>query len=195
MQDKKHISVLILAAGTSSRLGEPKQLLKLEEKELLWHATKKALDFSSDVTVVLGHKYEECKKALEGLNIKILRNPNYKDGLASSISYGVTNLDSCENILIMLCDQPLIPNEHYHSLIENYKKDSQNIVATKYNSNLGVPAIFPKKYFESLKKLKGDKGAKSLLIENKCTFIQIEKNHAQDIDTKEDWERVLNTLS
>lgn len=156
-----NLAVLILAAGTSSRLGEPKQLLNLKGKSLINIAIEKALELTSNVTVVLGHKNDEVKKEIENKNINIIINPNYEDGMGNTIAFGVSNIKE-EKVLIMLCDQPLIPIEHYENLIKLSNENKDKIICSQYKNQHAVPTIFPKKYFEELKKLKGNKGAKQL---------------------------------
>lgn len=193
MKNKFHI--LLLAAGTSSRLGQPKQLLELNEHTLLWHAATKALELTSNVTVVLGHKSKQCLDALKGLYVNAVVNENYKEGLGSSIAYGVSTLDDCNSLLIMLCDQPLIPRIHYTSLIERSMQFPELIIASHYGKKSGVPTIFPKQYLPALRELKGDKGAKVLLETATCQYIPLSENDSRDVDTQEDWIKIANNLS
>jgi len=179
-----NLAVLILAAGTSSRLGKPKQLVKYKNKSLIQIVVEKALAISDNVTVVLGYKATSIVEEIIDYPIAIAVNPKFYDGIASSISFGVEQIEEYDNCLIMLCDQPFIPISHYKKLIKNFEKDS--LIGSKYGSFATVPAIFSKKYYPSLLKLKGDKGAKSILAKNNAPTIKLEKKDAIDIDTKED---------
>ncbi|ADG93193.1 MobA-like molybdenum cofactor biosynthesis protein [Arcobacter nitrofigilis DSM 7299] len=185
-----NLAVLILAAGTSSRLGEPKQLLNLKGKSLINIAIEKALELTSNVTVVLGHKNDEVKKEIENKNINIIINPNYEDGMGNTIAFGVSNIKE-EKVLIMLCDQPLIPIEHYENLIKLSNENKDKIICSQYKNQHAVPTIFPKKYFEELKKLKGNKGAKQLFLKYEPISIVLADNYSIDVDTKEDWQELL----
>ncbi|PLY05788.1 MAG: glycosyl transferase [Arcobacter sp.] len=190
MEKSNNLAILILAAGTSSRLGEPKQLLKLKGKTLLNIAIEKAFELTSNVTVILGHKSEEIKKEIVNQKINIIINPNYEDGMGNTIAFGVSNIKE-EKVLIMLCDQPLIPINHYEKLIKLSNKNEDKIICSKYKNQYAVPTIFPKKYFEELKKLKADKGAKQLFIKHEPISIALDDDSSIDVDTKEDWQELI----
>jgi len=185
MGKSKNLAVLILAAGISSRLGEPKQLVKYKDKTLLENACIKALKVSENVFVVLGANYDECKKEIENLDVNIIENKNYKDGLSTSIKEGILNLNNYDKTLIMLCDQPFISTSHLQKLIEKSKK-SEKIVCSFYKNDVAVPAIFPKKYYFDLFELSGDKGAKLTIKKFGSDSIVLEDSFAVDIDKQED---------
>jgi molybdenum cofactor cytidylyltransferase len=183
MENKKELAIIILAAGKSSRLGlVTKQLLKYNGVTLLKRACKKALQITNDVFVVLGHEKEECEKEIK----------DYEKGIGSSISYGIKHTNDYKNTLIMLCDQPFINKKHLINLKNNI--DNQTIIATKYEnaSSSTVPAIFPKKYYKKLSKLNEDKGAKSMMKNEVCINIKLEKSKSIDIDTREDIKTYLD---
>ncbi|PUE65097.1 nucleotidyltransferase family protein [Arcobacter caeni] len=185
MEKSKNLAVIILAAGKSSRLeGKTKQLLKYQDESLIKIAVKKALKISSDVFVVLGHEKEQCMKELKDFNINIVINENYHQGMGTSISKAIKYTQDFENSMIMLCDQPFIPTSHYEELKSSLI--SEVIIASKYNNNSLVPAIFPKKYYEELLKLNEDKGAKSLLNKHSHITLELSSEMAIDIDTSED---------
>lgn len=185
MIKSNELAVLILAAGTSSRLGEPKQLVKYKDETLLAHACKKACDICSDVFVVLGAKKEECEKEIRSLDVNILENQNYEEGLSSSIKAGISNLINYEKVLVLLCDQPFISSKHLKNLIEK-SKQSEKIVCSFYKNDVAVPAIFPKKHFEDLLELNGDKGAKKVIKQSLHEAVLLNDKYAIDIDKKED---------
>lgn len=192
MGKSNNLAVLILAAGTSSRLGEPKQLLKIGNETFIQIAVKNALEISSNVRVVLGHKSDEIINEIIDFPISIIVNSNYKEGMGSSISYGMSNFFESENVLILLCDQPLIPVSHYKKLIKKSSENKNLIICSKYQNKFAVPSIFPKIYFEMLEDLKGDKGAKKFLDENPLDFVLLEDKYSMDIDTKKDYVDFLN---
>ncbi|WP_375723642.1 nucleotidyltransferase family protein [Arcobacter sp. KX21116] len=191
MEKSINLAVLIIAAGTSSRLGEPKQLLKLKGKTLINIAIEKAMKLTSNVTVILGHKSEEIKTNIENKKINILTNPNYEEGMGNTIAFGVSNIKE-KKVLIMLCDQPLIPIEHYENLIKLSNKNEDKIICSKYKNHYAVPTIFPNKYFEELQNLKGNKGAKQLFVKYEPKSVDLADNFSFDVDTKEDWQELLN---
>lgn len=185
MEKSKNLAVIILAAGKSSRLeGKTKQLLKYQDESLIKIAVKKALEVSSDVFVVLGHKKEQCKEELKDFNINIIINENYEQGIGTSISKAIKYTQDFENSMIILCDQPFIPISHYLDLKKTLI--SEVIIASKYNNNSLVPAIFPKKYYEELLKLNEDKGAKFLLNKYSHITLELSSEMAIDIDTSKD---------
>ena len=189
MQNSKDLAVVILAAGTSSRLGEiTKQLLVYKDETLLKIAVKKALEISKDVFVVLGHEKEKCEKELEDFDVNIIYNPNYKKGMGSTLSLGIKHTKEFNHTMVMLCDQPFIPISHFQALKENIQ--NENIIASLYEKNKSpkVPAIFPKKYYDELLKLDADFGAKEILQKESCINIQLEKDFCMDIDTINDIE-------
>lgn len=186
---KKDISILILAAGTSKRLGEPKQLLKYREESLIVIAVKKALELSSIVTVVLGHNATTMREEIKDFPITIVVNPKYNEGIGSSVSFGIQENMKYKNTLIMLCDQPFIPISHYLKLINSLENNS--LIGSFYNDCISVPAIFSQKYYFSLQELKGDKGAKSILIKENAPTVKLENEFAIDIDTLDDIKYLL----
>lgn len=191
---KKDLAIIILAAGSSKRLGMPKQLVKYKNESLLETSVKKALKISENVFVVLGHKKEECEKEISKYKVKILYNKEYEKGIGTSIYFGIKHTKEYDNSLIMLCDQPFIPIEHFNKLSKNIQKDT--IVASLYEGNLSstVPAIFPKKYYEELLKLKKDAGAKEILNKNICINIKLKKINSVDIDTPNDIKTYIHNI-
>lgn len=189
MQNSKDLAVVILAAGTSSRLEEiTKQLLVYKDETLLKIVVKKALEISKDVFVVLGHEKEKCEKELEDFDVNIIYNPNYKKGMGSALSLGIKHTKEFNYTMVMLCDQPFIPISHFQALKKNIQ--NENIIASLYEKNKSpkVPAIFPKKYYDELLKLDADFGAKEILQKENCINIQLEKDFCMDIDTINDIE-------
>lgn len=193
MKIKNEPAVILLAAGTSSRLGETKQLLELNGKSLLNLAVNQALELSSNVTVVLGHENKKCMNEIKKLPVKTVINTNYKDGVGSSISSGVSSLYSNANVLIMLCDQPLIPLTHYKYLIKKSNENTSISIGSKHGSSLTVPAIFPKKNITSLKQLSGDECAKDLLCSDRSKFVCLDDSYLIGINSQEDWYEVINS--
>lgn len=180
------LAILIVAAGSSTRLGHPKQLVTYQNETLLRRSVKQALELSPNVFVVLGHEYEACLSSLEGLHVNALYHENYTKGIGSSIAFGITHTQAYDNTLIMLCDQPLIPLEHYRALMNKVREEC--LIASSYlpKERVAVPAIFPKRYYEYLMALSGDKGAQMLLSDVSCIRISLKKEFTVDIDTQED---------
>eukprot|EP01029_Cantina_marsupialis_P007424 TRINITY_DN182389_c0_g1_i4.p1 TRINITY_DN182389_c0_g1~~TRINITY_DN182389_c0_g1_i4.p1 ORF type:complete len:199 (+),score=33.74 TRINITY_DN182389_c0_g1_i4:369-965(+) len=186
------LAIVILAAGKSSRLGEPKQLLKIDGETLLKNTVKKALTLSDDVKVVLGANSSLCKEQIKDFDVDILENKDFDSGMASSLKLGISSIKE-KTVLIMLCDMPLVPITHYEKLIEKYFENQELIVCSKYKNDFFVPAIFPYKYLDEFKKLSGDKGAKKIIMQNPKEFVLLDDKYSLDIDTKEDFKKVLAT--
>jgi len=181
----KLLAILILAAGNSSRLKEPKQLLKYKGNTLLYNSCKNALAINSNVYVVLGANYKECENEIKSLNVNIIKNETYKDGISSSIKQGILKLQKYEKTLIILCDQPFIEISHFKELIKK-SQNSQKIICSFYNNDVAVPAIFPKNFYTKLLMLKKDKGAKNLIKKEPHEKVILDNKKAIDIDVQKD---------
>ena len=184
------ISILILAAGSSSRLGQPKQLVEFEGQTLIERITHIALSVSEEVLVVLGANIELIKPKLKALSdrINIIENTRWQEGMGTSISLGVENLVSkSEAILILLVDQPFISQVLLQSMVQTFADTKMPIVACEYGNQLGVPILFDKSFFSDLRNLKGEQGAKSFLKKYSEKIISIEfRQGIFDIDTPKD---------
>ena len=193
------IAVIILAAGGSTRMGKPKQLLAVHTTTLLGITIKNALLCEAEkVFCVLGSEFKKVKGSLKNFDIEIIRNASYKNGLSTSIHEGIKHIDRkfYDAALIMLGDQPSISPQYLNDLINTFKNHKNKVVASNYNNTLGVPAIFPKHTFNKLQELKGDKGAKAFLNSNTTTIISIDTiTELLDIDTEEDYNNYLKSLS
>ncbi|OZV70721.1 nucleotidyltransferase family protein [Winogradskyella aurantia] len=190
-------AILILAAGKSSRMGRPKQLLPIKHKTLLNSAIDTALASNcSDVICVIGAYRYKIKASIPSNSVKLLENSNFEHGLSTSIIEGVNYLEktNCEGLLIMLADQPKISTSHLNQLLSSFENHPSQISATAYPNSLGVPAVFPKRFFEGLKQLKGDKGAKDFLNSRYHQIVQIKHSQLFDIDTIQDYEDYLKSL-
>lgn len=182
---------LILAAGGSSRLGRPKQLVRIREKTLLEQAVTMALNSGlQQLYVVLGACFDEIEPTISHLPVTIIRNEQWQEGMGGSISRGMNAILEAgrhEAVLIMLCDQLHITAEHLQALSEAYEQKKGSIVVTDYGVQKGVPAIFDRSYFPELEKLSGDTGAKKILQQHADRLHSISFEQALiDVDTPED---------
>jgi len=193
LSDKLNIAILILAAGESKRMGTPKQLLKWKNTTLLGHTIQVSETLNLKTFVVLGANFEEIKNSISSRSIQILNHENWKNGLGSSIAFGVDyifkNELDIEAILIVLADQPLINSEYLNSMISVFEKGKNQIIASSYkDGKKGVPVLFDKIYFKELAQLSNDKGAKRLIEKytDKVVLLNAE-SMVSDIDTLEDY--------
>lgn len=191
---KEKISVVILAAGGSSRFGALKQLLEYDGKSLLKRSVETALSLDChEVIVVHGPKATKCQRELTTYNIENIVNEDWESGMASSIKLGLKNISpGIQAVLLILCDQPLINHEMLNNLIIAWSADKTKIIASKYSSTIGVPALIPDNYYNDIQKLTGDSGAKNILSENVQNVTTILLPEAEfDIDTEKDFSDLL----
>ncbi|TCI93521.1 nucleotidyltransferase family protein [Tenacibaculum sp. M341] len=187
------IAVLILAAGSASRMGKIKQLLPYKHTFLLGNIIENALEIvPDDVYVVLGANKNNIQEKLEQYPVTTIVNNNYKLGLSASIVCGVQELLNYDAILVCLGDQPKIDTDYLKEMIELFKKNENGIVASNYGKLNGVPAIFSKSFYSELLNLKGDKGAKMLLnSKDKPVSVYNATDKLLDIDTPEDYKKLI----
>ena len=185
------ITALILAAGKSSRMGDQnKLLLPFKDGTILSHVFDEISKSNSDnALVVTGNEADKIKNLISG-NAQIIHNPDFADGLSTSIKKGVSALPGdCDGVMICLGDMPYITTNEYNKLIEKFENDKIIIPVSK--GKMGNPLIFSKQYFDELMRLSGDKGARSLLQKYTDKIIRVEMHSDvsfKDIDTFEEYQ-------
>ncbi len=189
--------IIILAAGESTRLGYPKQIAKYKEKTLLQLAIDAANGCNAEKRVlVLGANRDEIKKTFSGASIPNIPNPHFAKGMSSSIKIGLEYMlrfDQPDQVIIMLCDQPFVDAKVLNKLIATQEKEGKGIVACAYSKTVGVPILFGKAYFDELMELKGDEGAKNIVLAHEHDLVTVSFPKGKvDIDTEEDL-RELNS--
>ncbi|MCP4271378.1 MAG: nucleotidyltransferase family protein [Gammaproteobacteria bacterium] len=193
---EKNIACLILAAGAGQRFGSTKQIAKLNNKPLIRHIIDEAnLLFKGSLFCMVGCNAESVKTVIAD-SCHIIDNKDWQQGMGSTLAYGIKHLlqnYNYEAVLVVLGDQYLITEKDLNKYIDKY--NSQSIIATDYNNKAGVPALFPKHYFDALSKLKGDDGARFLLNANPDTMLLTIPNARYDIDTTEDLLAADNSAS
>ncbi len=193
------IDVIVLAAGKSSRMGEIKQLLPLNDNCLLTVALSKALALNlKRVRCILGANAHVIQPLLKNMPITVELNHNWASGLSSSIKKAVqSTTDDTDALLFLLGDQPLISVEHLKKIIETAQLNPTVPVATNYQKKCGIPALFPRRYFNQLLNLTNDSGAKELLNnEKKCKKITpLRLDELADVDTPEDYQQMKYLFS
>lgn len=188
--------ILILAAGNSSRLGEPKQLLDFKGKSLLRHVAEESLKITKSVVVVTGANSIEISKEINDLKLIITENRIWNEGMGSSIYIGFNQLlnsfPAIENCIVSVCDQPFIEASVFSELIQMQQDSQKGIIASKYADTVGTPVLFTKRYFTDLSKLTGQEGAKKLLQKFKDDIAEINfEKGAIDIDTQNDYQQLI----
>jgi molybdenum cofactor cytidylyltransferase len=186
----RNVAAIILAAGRSTRMGGPNKLLaELGGKTLVRIVTEQALaSKAKGVIVVTGHQAAQVEKALQGLNVKFVRNPDFAQGLASSVKAGVAAVaDHADGAVICLGDMPLIDAHLIDRLIEAFAPDRGNLIAVPVSDGRrGNPVLWSRRFFNELMTLDGDIGARHLIARHSEAVAEVPvEGHGAflDIDT------------
>jgi molybdenum cofactor cytidylyltransferase len=187
-------ALIILAAGGSSRLGQPKQNLLFNGQTLLQHAVLSGKRSKCEpIVVVLGANAEKIKPISGTI---ILYNKDWEEGMASSIRTAIKEIQqdlSVDEVIIMLCDQPFVSAALLDNLIDKQIETDKPIVACAYKSTIGVPVLFKRMLFAELLSLQGQEGAKKILKDHSSVAAVIPFEQGSiDIDTPEDYKQLLN---
>lgn len=190
-------AILILAAGQSKRMGQPKQLLPYKNSTLLLEKINQFQSIENvQVFVVLGAYFKYIFPLLRELPVKVVMNAKWQEGMGSSLSKGIELIQKKEifdRVLITLSDLPLMESSHYEELIELSKSSGKRIIQTEYEDTSGVPVVFDKSLFASLSKLKNEEGAKPLIEKYKKEVLKLRsKTPFFDVDTSEAYQKLLN---
>ncbi len=191
---------IILAAGASTRMGEPKQLLDLDGRPLLVHAVEAALASPAwPVVVVLGAHAEKIRPVLARLPVLIAENPAWAEGMAASLRAGITTLRQfsrrLDAALIALCDQPAFSAATIARIVAAQRETGRSIVAARYNGRHGAPALFLREHFAALAALTGEEGARALLNGDPAHVATVDLPElALDLDTPADVASLKNKL-
>ncbi len=201
MSSKSSIVLVILAAGASRRLGRPKQLLDYQDTTLL----QRVIDLANNVDLpskllVLGAYADKISDKINAQSLEVVINPDWKEGIASSVRVGLSrikeNHPSIKHILFLLSDQPYLTADHLEEMISKHQDDQACITGSYYANQVGVPVIFSHHYFDELLSLKGDQGAKKIVMRHPESTQSIPfKKGEIDIDTKEDYKELLTRKS
>ena len=182
----------MLAAGASSRLGRAKQLLDFGGRSLVRHAVEVASAAGcSRIFVVVGAHAESVHATLTGLGAETVENPEWREGIASSLRRGISALpDEIDAAIVLLCDQPAVSPALLETLIATQRETRRAIVACRWDDAVGPPALFLRERFPALLALSGDRGARSTLERegDRVALVDFPEG-AFDVDTPEDWER------
>jgi len=159
------IAAVVLAAGGSFRLGQPKQLLRQAGQPLVRRMAIAALEAGcAPVVVVVGNRREEVAAAPGNLPLTIVPNDSWEQGIGSSIRAGIDALPESDGAVLLACDQPSVDREVIDSLIAAHNQTGLPIVASAYAGTLGIPALFAREFYPALASLTGDHGAKSIIV-------------------------------
>jgi molybdenum cofactor cytidylyltransferase len=193
--EKSPTAGIILAAGTSSRLGRPKQLVEVDGQILLSKTVSAALASKLDrVVLVLGHEaggIVAClKEILDNPRIEVTVNSRYREGLSSSLRHGLLQVCSAfPSIMVILGDHPLLDSGTIDLLLHRFRDSEKDICVPCHRGRQGHPVIFSSGFYQDIMNVEGDVGARHILIKNPDCVLRVEVDNEGcffDIDTEED---------
>jgi molybdenum cofactor cytidylyltransferase len=197
--DRPGVGAVILAAGSSSRMGSPKQILPFRGESLLRRAARAALDAGCfPVVVVTGAHAELSRRELDGLDVREAFNPRWETGMASSIAQGLAGLVAADAdaaaAVFLLCDQPHVTAKVINGLAAAHRATRKPVIASAYGGSFGVPALFSRPLFAELAKLEGGAGAKQVIerYAAEAHFLPFPEGEV-DVDTRDDFSRLIAT--
>lgn len=191
------VGAVILAAGSSSRMGRPKQTLQFQGMSLLRRAVIAALDATCrPVVVVTGAHAELSRRELGQLDVREAFNPDWETGMGSSVRTGIETLLTIDAdvaaAVLLLCDQPHLTSDVVSSLLAAHHATGRPIIASAYGETFGVPALFTRTLFTELTHLAGSSGAKDVIKRHasEAHFLPFSQGEV-DVDTPDDFSRLL----
>jgi molybdenum cofactor cytidylyltransferase len=191
-------AIIVLAAGNSTRMGEPKQLLPYQNKTLLQHILDEAKNANLDpVICVTGYEADRISETIADTGITIVYNKQWPEGMGTGISAGVKQLLSSDvdSVLLAVSDQPHVSADLFRTMVTKMDESKKGIVACSYARTLGTPVLFKKEYFNQLILLKGQEGAKNIVKSNLPDVHAVEfENGVVDIDTRQDYEKLISEI-
>jgi molybdenum cofactor cytidylyltransferase len=197
LKDTEEITVagIILAAGQSTRMGQPKQLLAFKNQTILGQVVDTALESDlHDIIVVVGHEAERMRPHLDGRNLKIIFNKDYAKGQHTSIQAGINAVSrSCHGAMFLLSDQPLVKRETINTLIRAFCRSTSALVIPYYKKKRGNPVIIRRDLWPELMGLPPDTGARAIFHRHKEKILKVDANDEGivfDVDTREDYRKL-----
>lgn len=196
------VAGLILAAGESSRMGKPKQLLPVKGMPLICTMVAEALASKLDkIVVVLGHQAQKIMHALEndGLltKVRVVYNELYRLGMGTSIRAGMQQIERhCDHVMIILADMPHIDSNLINRLLTKYIHSGKDLGAVKIQGRRSHPVIFGKRYFPELLRLEGDTGGREIFAAHRDSALLVDAGPSYreiDLDTPEDYDKLGRT--
>lgn len=191
------VPIILLAAGASSRMGQPKQLLPWGEQTLIEHQIHTLLKTGNPVNVVLGSNSNLIIPVIEKFPVNIFINTDWESGMGSSISLGINRIiqkfPDANGVLITLLDQPLITTSYIDKMLGTFQPGSQQIIVSHSTSGwTGVPVLFDKCYFNELSELKNEDGAKKIANRHEENVILLDGGEImEDMDTMQTYRQLL----
>lgn len=184
----ENLSILIPAAGASTRLGQAKQVIQFKGSTLLQRAVDcaNAVD-AIELIVVTGAHQEIITNSVTDASVQWLYNPDWQQGMGTSIAAGVSALDSAsDGVLIFLCDQWALKADDLQLMVDSWHSDPGRIVTAISGGQTMPPVIFPSRWYQQLKQLSGEQGARYIIRQHPSMLTTVEMDNASfDLDTRE----------
>ena len=189
--------ILLLTAGKSSRMGQPKALLSIKGQPLISYQIDRLKELGLPITIVLGAYADAISNSAISKEVRLILNKDFEKGMGSSIAFGTTSIRNAnpeiDAILVCAIDQPLIPLDHFENLLSTASKTDFSIIQSLSEVGWkGIPTLFKSNHFKALSKLTGDEGAKSI-IQNNLSMVKAVKAPSDsliDIDTYEQYQNL-----
>lgn len=203
MNSKQPTAGIVLAAGTSSRFGKPKQLLRIQGRTLLEIVVDAALGSQLEqVVVVLGHVFNQSSQALSRQKgdprLTIVENPDFLKGMSGSLHAGLIKVRHVfPSVMFLLADQPLITSERIDLLLKHYWTSNQEICVPCRRGQRGNPAIFSRRFYDRIFDIQGDVGARAIIDSHPDQVLQLESDDSaffSDIDMQQDFDKLTDLI-
>jgi len=186
------VAGIVLAAGESSRLGVPKQLIPWRGRPLVWHAVRAAQQAGlSPVVVVIGAWGDQVRMALEGEPVTLVDNPVWQAGQSTSVRLGLADVEAqAEAAAFLLSDTPLVTGELIRQLLHTHQQTLAPLVAPRAGGRRANPVLFDRRTFADLRELEGDQGGRALFERYEPAWVDWDESVLLDLDTTEDLQRL-----
>jgi molybdenum cofactor cytidylyltransferase len=191
------VSAILLAAGESKRMGQPKQLMPFGRSTILEQTLDNLLNSRvNEVIVVLGHRAGEMREVIVDRPVKVAVNPAYHEGMGTSVVAGLNLVDDgARGIMLALADQPFVDSKTIDRLIQEFLNHDKGIAIPVYRGRRGHPIIFSTGYKGELSKLKGDIGGRQIIKEHPDDILEVAVDAEGiniDINTPSDYNSLLS---
>jgi molybdenum cofactor cytidylyltransferase len=198
MTSNSEVGIVLLAAGSSSRMGQNKMKLSYRGIPLIERALQAALNSVADYTVVVtGANREQNDPLIKQFDVKVVFNKKWESGIGSSVKCGLKRMleinKNLNAVIISVCDQPHLSSEIFDRMIASYVSSGKKIVASIYGGTKGVPVLYDRIFFPDLMSIPDEHGAKQYLVENASeqTLATVDFTGGEvDIDTLEDFTKI-----
>jgi molybdenum cofactor cytidylyltransferase len=193
MRAPSPVAAVVLAAGGSKRMGQAKQLLPIDGQPMVRRVVQAVCDAGlAQVVVVVGAEGERVAGALAGLELEIVHNRTWQQGMSTSVRAGLEALrPEIEAALLVLADQPGLTPALLQALVAGYRASQARIVAPFYRGRRGNPVLFARALFPELGQVEGDRGGRALLVRYQQEVAHVDLDDAAillDVDTRQDYE-------